>query len=164
MSQFSQSLRTKSIFQLLGASPDSSSQEEDLKMAEMGTLRQLLIDLKAGQAAPEAVTSLETALKSLESATGDTYATQLDALYASLNSQFADDLTGKLESAVEKFKIGILTGRVEFLREQMNKKIDEIFSNADSLLKSEDLEGLLGYLDEIQSFLLADALESAPQA
>jgi hypothetical protein len=152
MNAFSQDLRTKSIFQLLGIA-GSENQEDDLKLAELGTLRQFVLNLQSEGAPATQTDPVSEKITALESATAEAYTTQLDALYAQLNEQFPQDLTTRLEKAVEDFKVDVLSERIAFLKEAMNARMEGLFAKANDLLKAQDLNTLLPYLDEIQEYL-----------
>lgn len=152
MSQSAQILRNHSVFQLLGVEPDSN-QEEDLKVAELGTLRQFLLILKKESFAADIVSQIETKLDALEAATQDAFTTQLDAVYAFLSEKFPNDLSDRLEAAVEEFKRDILVERIAFLKDRMSEHVSNYFVQADKLLESNQLDDLLAYLSEIQNYL-----------
>lgn len=145
-------LRSHSIFQLLGISPDEN-QEEDLKIAELGTLRQLVIDLKDQAVDSAVVSEIESKITALETMPNDTFTTELDALYIFLAEKFPEDLNDKLEKAVAAFKQDILIERVAFLKQQMSIRMEGIFGQADDMLKKQEFEELLPYLQEIQTYL-----------
>lgn len=154
MNAFSQSLRGKSIFQLLGVA-GGENQEEDLKLAELGTLRQLVLNMQADAVSTTITDDLSQKITSLESLSGDEYTTKLDELYGKLSEQYPDDLTTKLEKAVEDFKVDVLSERITFLKDAMMARMEQVFAQADDLLKKQDLDNLLPYLDEIQEYLRA---------
>lgn len=155
MSALTTLLREKSIFDLLGLPVNGDAQEDDLKEAELGTLSQFLENLRQDTANADVTSQVESLLNQLNAATGDEYATQLDALYSFLNEKFSGDLTTRLESAVDQFKRDILTERISFLKEKMQEHVQRYFTKAEDLYKQEDLSKLLPYLNEIQEYLKA---------
>lgn len=154
MNAFSQDLRSKSIFQLLGVA-GGENQEEDLKLAELGTLRQMILNLQSEGVSTTQTDELSQKITALESLQGDEYSNKLDELYGKLSELYPEELTTKLEKAVEDFKVDVLSERITFLKDAMMARMEEVFAKADDLLKAQDLENLLPYLDEIQEYLRA---------
>ncbi len=162
MNTFSQDLRNKSVFQLLGTS-ETENQEDDLKLAELGTLRQLVLNLQTNGVSATESQPLSDDLSALESVSSEEFPTRLDAFYGKLSEKYGEQLESMLEKAVEDFKVDVLRERIRFLQESMQSYIDGIFSRANDLLKAEDLNQLLPYLDEVQTYLKSiEKSESEP--